>query len=183
MNFFGKKAERQTADIESTNLNYGIHHTRRGCQAKRLWTEEELIERWTLAPDELALLSNKSGRTPADPARLVPRLVGHARRLGAGEAPLEGRGGRADARLLNDLSGLGVQHARVAVAIPGVDAYGTGSVSSPVLRKGTAELCDQGRGSGPIGPSPHVAVRSEVRTATGSCSGARLAIKPRTTTE
>ena len=28
---------------------------------KRSWTEEELIERWTLAPDELPLLANKSG--------------------------------------------------------------------------------------------------------------------------
>ena len=30
---------------------------------KRRWTEEKLIERWTLFPDELALLSNKSGAT------------------------------------------------------------------------------------------------------------------------
>ena len=30
---------------------------------KRNWTEEELVERWTLFPDELALLSNKSGAT------------------------------------------------------------------------------------------------------------------------
>lgn len=30
---------------------------------KRRWPEEELIERWTLAPDELPLLSNKTGTT------------------------------------------------------------------------------------------------------------------------
>lgn len=30
---------------------------------KRLWTQEELIEHWTLTPDELALLGNKVGAT------------------------------------------------------------------------------------------------------------------------
>ncbi len=30
---------------------------------KRLWTPAELAEEWTLRPDELALLSNKSGHT------------------------------------------------------------------------------------------------------------------------
>lgn len=30
---------------------------------KRSWTEEELVGRWTLFPDELALLSNKTGHT------------------------------------------------------------------------------------------------------------------------
>jgi hypothetical protein len=28
---------------------------------KRLWTQEELVEHWTLTPDELALLGNKAG--------------------------------------------------------------------------------------------------------------------------
>ena len=30
---------------------------------KRLWTAEELAEHWTLDPDELALLANKTGHT------------------------------------------------------------------------------------------------------------------------
>ena len=30
---------------------------------KRQWDEDELIEQWTLAPDELALLANKAGPT------------------------------------------------------------------------------------------------------------------------
>lgn len=30
---------------------------------KRIWTEEELVGRWTLFPDELALLQNKTGHT------------------------------------------------------------------------------------------------------------------------
>ncbi len=30
---------------------------------KRLWTTEELVQHWTLSPDELALLANKSGHT------------------------------------------------------------------------------------------------------------------------
>lgn len=30
---------------------------------KRRWTEEELIERWTLSPDEFPLPANKSGAT------------------------------------------------------------------------------------------------------------------------
>jgi hypothetical protein len=30
---------------------------------KRQWTRDELAEHWTLAPDELELLANKSGAT------------------------------------------------------------------------------------------------------------------------
>ena len=30
---------------------------------KRNWTEEELVERWTLFPDELALVGAKTGHT------------------------------------------------------------------------------------------------------------------------
>ncbi len=34
---------------------------------KRLWTTEELEEYWTLLPEELALLTNKSGHTRRRP--------------------------------------------------------------------------------------------------------------------
>ena len=36
---------------------------------KRSWTEEELIERWTLTPDELSLLANKTGATRLRPSQ------------------------------------------------------------------------------------------------------------------
>ena len=32
-------------------------------RVKRLWTQEELVEHWTVTPDELALLSNKAAAT------------------------------------------------------------------------------------------------------------------------
>jgi TnpA family transposase len=35
----------------------------RSAPVKRLWTQEELVEHWTLTPDELALLDNKAGAT------------------------------------------------------------------------------------------------------------------------
>lgn len=40
-----------------------ISKDKRGYELKRSWSEEELVERWTLFPDELALLANKSGPT------------------------------------------------------------------------------------------------------------------------
>lgn len=46
---------------------------------KRRWTEEELIERWTLAPDELPLLANKTGATRLGFAVLLRFFAGEGR--------------------------------------------------------------------------------------------------------
>lgn len=46
---------------------------------KRQWTDEELIERWTLAPDEVSLLSNKSGATRLGFAVLLRFFAGEGR--------------------------------------------------------------------------------------------------------
>ena len=46
---------------------------------KRRWTEEELIERWTLMPNELPLLSNKSGHTRLGFAVLLRFFAGEGR--------------------------------------------------------------------------------------------------------
>src|SRR5215217_6909194 len=60
----------------------------------------------------------------ADPGRVRARLERHAHRLDADETPLEGLRGRGDAGLLDDLAGLGVQQAQVAVTVSYVDAEG-----------------------------------------------------------
>jgi hypothetical protein len=52
------------------------------------------------------------------------RLERHAHRLDADETPLEGLRGRGDAGLFDELAGLGVQQAQVAVAVSYVDAEG-----------------------------------------------------------
>jgi hypothetical protein len=83
-------------------------------KVRRSWTERDLVERWTLFPDELALLSNKAGHTrlgfavmlrffagegrfPRD-KREVPmealRLVGVARRLFRSKHPHKEAGAR-----------------------------------------------------------------------------------------
>lgn len=46
---------------------------------KRHWTEEELIERWTLTPDELPLLANKSGATRLGFTVLLKFFAGEGR--------------------------------------------------------------------------------------------------------
>lgn len=46
---------------------------------KRSWTEEELIERWMLTPDELPLLANKSGATRLGFAILLRFFAGEGR--------------------------------------------------------------------------------------------------------
>ncbi|MDQ3638690.1 MAG: DUF4158 domain-containing protein, partial [Actinomycetota bacterium] len=46
---------------------------------KRRWTEEELIERWTLGPDELLLLANKTGATRLGFAVLLRFFAGEGR--------------------------------------------------------------------------------------------------------
>ena len=46
---------------------------------KRRWTEEELIERWTLMPYELPLLSNKTGHTRLGFAVLLRFFAGEGR--------------------------------------------------------------------------------------------------------
>lgn len=46
---------------------------------KRTWTEEELIERWTLMPDELPMLANKSGHTRLGFAVLLRFFAGEGR--------------------------------------------------------------------------------------------------------
>lgn len=46
---------------------------------KRGWTEEELVGRWTLFPDELALLSNKAGHTRLGFAVMLRFFVGEGR--------------------------------------------------------------------------------------------------------
>ena len=50
-----------------------------GDYMKRKWTEEELIERWTLMPDELPLLSNKAGHTRLGFAVLLRFFAGEGR--------------------------------------------------------------------------------------------------------
>jgi hypothetical protein len=52
------------------------------------------------------------------------RLERHTHRLDADETPLEGLRGRGDAGLLDDLAGLGVQQAQMAVVVSYVDAEG-----------------------------------------------------------
>jgi hypothetical protein len=55
---------------------------------KRTRTEEELIERWTLAPDELPLLANKRGATRLGFAVLLRFFAGEGRfPTGKGEVP------------------------------------------------------------------------------------------------
>ncbi len=46
---------------------------------KRGWTEEELVERWTLAPDELPLLANKGGANRLGFAVLLRFFAGEGR--------------------------------------------------------------------------------------------------------
>ena len=46
---------------------------------KRNWTEEELVERWTLFPDELALIGNKAGHTRLGFAVLLRFFAGEGR--------------------------------------------------------------------------------------------------------
>ncbi len=46
---------------------------------KRSWPEEELIERWTLTPDELPLLANKPGATRLGFAVLLRFFAGEGR--------------------------------------------------------------------------------------------------------
>jgi len=46
---------------------------------KRSWTEEELVERWTLFPDELALIGNKTGRTRLGFAVMLRFFAGEGR--------------------------------------------------------------------------------------------------------
>lgn len=46
---------------------------------KRRWIEEELVERWTLFPDELALLSNKTGHTRLGFAVMLKFFAGEGR--------------------------------------------------------------------------------------------------------
>lgn len=46
---------------------------------KRHWSEEELVERWTLFPDELALLANKSGATRLGFAVMIRFFAGEGR--------------------------------------------------------------------------------------------------------
>ena len=52
---------------------------------KRVWTADELVEYWTLTPDELALLTNKTG-VSANKFRVNSPLVG-APRVAASSAP------------------------------------------------------------------------------------------------
>ena len=46
-----------------TRDGHRLRHIRGDRYLKQRWTDEELVKRWTLFPDELALLSNKSGAT------------------------------------------------------------------------------------------------------------------------
>ncbi|MDQ3637625.1 MAG: DUF4158 domain-containing protein [Actinomycetota bacterium] len=46
---------------------------------KRSWTEEELVERWTLFPDELALIGNKTGRARLGFAVMLRFFAGEGR--------------------------------------------------------------------------------------------------------
>jgi hypothetical protein len=69
-------------------------------------------------------LVGASSQHAADPGRVRARLERHAHRLDADETPLEGLRGRGDAGLFDDLAGLGVQQAQVAVAVSYVDAEG-----------------------------------------------------------
>lgn len=46
---------------------------------KRRWTEEELVERWTLFPDELALVGAKTGHTRFGFAVMLRFFAGEGR--------------------------------------------------------------------------------------------------------
>ena len=54
------------------------------------WTDEELIEHWTLAPDEVSLLSNKSGPTRLGFAVLLRFFAGEGR-FPTGKAEVAGQ--------------------------------------------------------------------------------------------
>lgn len=59
---------------------------------RRTWTKEELVERWTLSPNELPLLANKTGATRLGFAVLLRFFAGQGRALSTKSA--------LDARLL-----------------------------------------------------------------------------------
>lgn len=46
---------------------------------KRSWTEEELVEQWTLFPDELALVGAKTGHTRLGFAVMLRYFAGEGR--------------------------------------------------------------------------------------------------------
>jgi integrase len=67
---------RVRADAQGTD---GREPTGGGASVKRTWTEEELIERWTLAPDELPLLKGKAGPTRLGFAVMLRFFAGEGR--------------------------------------------------------------------------------------------------------
>jgi hypothetical protein len=94
---------------------------------QRLWSAEELGERWTLGAEDFALLSGlpdagklglafwrQNGRFPDDEADLAPAVVGHlAAQVGVSADMLEGyewtgRTGRRHRRLVLDHLAVGV---------------------------------------------------------------------------
>ena len=92
---------------------------------KRSWREDELIERWTLLPDELALLSNRAGHTRLGFAVMV-RFFAEEERFprDKGEVPAEvlrfvgeqvGVGSGPEAWLRYDWSGRSVKYHRSQV--------------------------------------------------------------------
>jgi hypothetical protein len=90
---------------------------------KRSWTEEELIERWTLDPDELPLLGGKTGPTRLGFAVLLRFFAGEGRFPGSkGEVPgqaityLAGQVGvPAEAYLRYDWRGRSIKYHRAEV--------------------------------------------------------------------
>ena len=69
---------------------------------KRQWTREELVEHWTLAPAELALLANKAGATRLGFALLLKAFL------------LEGRFPRQK----HELPGVVITHVAKQVDVP-----------------------------------------------------------------
>lgn len=90
---------------------------------KRTWTEEELVERWTLFPDEVSLLANKSGHTRLGFAVMLRFFAGEGRfPRDKGEVPAgalrfvgEQVGEPAEGWLRYDWSGRSVKYHRAQV--------------------------------------------------------------------
>lgn len=90
---------------------------------KRAWTAEELVERWTLFPDEMALLANKSGHTRLGFAVMLRFFAGEGRfPRDKGEVPArvlrfvgEQVGEPAEGWLRYDWSGRSVKYHRAQI--------------------------------------------------------------------
>ncbi len=87
---------------------------------KRQWTPEELIEQWTLLPDDLALVGNKTGPTRVGFAVLL-KYFQHEGRFPQAKHELPGQiaayiakqvGGTTEQYLQYDWGGRAIEHHR-----------------------------------------------------------------------